>query len=73
MSVSERSSPPHSASRKLASPIQHVNEKNKPILILHSDNDTSVPLQQVVDFAEALERAKAKHPISIYKNKGHMV
>jgi dipeptidyl aminopeptidase/acylaminoacyl peptidase len=60
------------AARRLASPIQHVSDKNKPILILHSDNDGSVPLQQALDFATALEKAKARHRISVHKMKGHM-
>ena len=42
------------------------------MLILHSDNDGSVPVQQALDMAEALEKAKAPHRLSIYKKKGHM-
>src|SRR5262249_12482351 len=34
------------AARQLASPIQHVSGKMRPILILHSDDDPSVPIQQ---------------------------
>jgi acetyl esterase/lipase len=60
------------AARKLASPIQHVSAKTTPILILHSDNDGSVPVQQAQEMAEALERAKAKHRIVVYPKKGHM-
>jgi acetyl esterase/lipase len=60
------------AARRLASPIRHVSDKNKPILIIHSDDDGSVPLQQALDFAEALEKAKARHRISVHKKKGHM-
>src|SRR5262245_61694619 len=58
--------------RRLASPIRHVSAKTKPILILHSDNDGSVPVQQAVDMAEALAKAKAPHRLSIHKKKGHM-
>ncbi len=60
------------AARSLASPIQHVSEKTKPILIIHSDNDGSVPVQQALDMAQALEKAKAPHRLSVHKNKGHM-
>jgi acetyl esterase/lipase len=60
------------AARKLASPIQHVSAKTRPILILHSDNDGSVPVQQALDMAAALKKAKAPHRLSIHKNKGHM-
>lgn len=60
------------AARRQASPIQHVSDKAKPILILHSDDDGSVPLQQALDFAAALKIAKAPHRISVYKKQGHM-
>lgn len=60
------------AARRLASPIRHVTAKTTPILILHSDNDNSVPVQQAQEMAEALEKAKARHRLSLYKNKGHM-
>jgi dipeptidyl aminopeptidase/acylaminoacyl peptidase len=60
------------AARRLASPIRHVSDKTTPILILHSDNDGSVPVQQALEMAEALERAKARHRLSVYPKKGHM-
>jgi dipeptidyl aminopeptidase/acylaminoacyl peptidase len=58
--------------RRLASPIRHVSARTKPILILHSDNDGSVPVQQAIDMAAALEKAKAPHRLSLHKKKGHM-
>lgn len=60
------------AARRLASPIRHVSEKTKPILIFHSDDDKSVPIRQAVDMAEALEKAKARFKFLHYKDKGHM-
>lgn len=60
------------AARKLASPIQHVSAQSKPILILHSDNDGSAPVQQAIEMAEALEKAKVPHRLSIHNKKGHM-
>ena len=60
------------AARRLASPIRHVTAKTKPMLILHSDNDGSVPVQQAMEMAEALEKAKAVHRLSIHRKKGHM-
>lgn len=60
------------AARRLASPIRHVTAKTTPMLILHSDNDGSVPVQQARDMAAVLEKAGARHHLSIYKNKGHM-
>jgi acetyl esterase/lipase len=58
--------------RRLASPIRHVAAKTTPILILHSDNDGSVPIQQARDMAAALEKAGARHRLVVYEKKGHM-
>ena len=60
------------AARRLASPIRHVSAKTTPMLILHSDDDFSVPVQQAIDMAEALEKAKARHRLVLFKKKGHM-
>ncbi len=60
------------AARKLASPIRHLSERARPILVIHSDDDRSVPVKQAVDFAEALEKAKARHKFLHYTDKGHM-
>ena len=58
--------------RRLASPIRHIKAETKPMLILHSDDDGSVPVQQAMDMAKALEKAKAPHRLSLYEKKGHM-
>ncbi len=58
--------------RRLASPIRHITAKSKPILILHSDNDGSVPIKQAQNMAEALAKAKAPHRFVQYEKKGHM-
>jgi acetyl esterase/lipase len=60
------------AARREASPIEHVAAKNKPLLIIHSDDDRSVPVQQAIDMAAKLEAAKAKVEFRHYKDKGHM-
>ena len=60
------------AARRLASPIRHVTARTTPMLLLHSDNDGSVPVQQARDMAEVLEKNKSRHRLSIYKQKGHM-
>ncbi len=60
------------AARREASPIVHVKAGGKPILIIHSDDDRSVPVQQAVDMAEALRKAGAPHKFLHYKDKGHM-
>lgn len=58
--------------RRYASPIRHITAKSKPILILHSDDDGSVPIQQAKDMAEALEKAKAPYKYVGFEKKGHM-
>lgn len=60
------------AARRLASPIRHITAKTTPMLILHSDNDSSAPVHQAIEMAQALEKAKAPHRLSIHKKKGHM-
>jgi alpha-L-fucosidase 2 len=60
------------AARKLASPIQHVSEKSAPILIVHADNDRSVPVKQANDMVDALKKAKARHRYAHSTDRGHM-
>jgi acetyl esterase/lipase len=60
------------AAAREASPIEHVAAKNKPLLIIHSDDDRSVPVQQAIDMAAKLEVANAKVEFRHYKDKGHM-
>lgn len=60
------------AARKLASPINHVSPKTKPLLVIHSDDDRSVPVRQAVAMAKALEDAKVPTRFIHYTNKGHM-
>ena len=60
------------AAQRQASPILHISDKTKPILILHSDNDGSVPIEQARAMAAALEQAKAPHRLRVFENQGHM-
>lgn len=60
------------AARKLASPLQHVSRSMKPILVIHSDDDKSVPIEQAVTMVKALEAAGVKHRFVHYKDRGHM-
>jgi acetyl esterase/lipase len=60
------------AARKEASPILYVKATSKPLLIIHSDDDKSVPIKQAVDMAEALKAAGARHKFLHYADKGHM-
>jgi acetyl esterase/lipase len=58
--------------RRLASPLAHVTASTKPILIIHSDDDRSVPVQQAVDMTQALQKAGVRNRFVHYTDKGHM-
>jgi len=58
--------------RRLASPLAHVTASTKPILIIHSDDDRSVPVQQAVDMTLALQKAGVRNRFVHYTDKGHM-
>ena len=60
------------AARRLASPLAHVTASTKPILIIHSDDDRSVPVQQAMDMTKALQKAGVRHRFVHYTDKGHM-
>jgi acetyl esterase/lipase len=58
--------------RRVASPLSHVAAANKPLLIIHSDDDKSVPMQQALDMTERLKAAGARHRLVHYADRGHM-
>jgi acetyl esterase/lipase len=58
--------------RALASPTRHVTKTSKPLLILHSDNDKSVPIANALTMIEVLEKAGARHTFHRYPEMGHM-
>ena len=58
--------------RTLASPVNHVTADSKPLLILHSDNDQSVPIDNALLMVEALKKAGALHDFHRYPDMGHM-
>jgi alpha-L-fucosidase 2 len=60
------------AARKLASPVNHVSGKTRPLLILHSDNDRSVPIANALLMIDALKKSKAIHTFHRYPRAGHM-
>jgi acetyl esterase/lipase len=62
----------HSA-RQYASPINHVSSSSKPMLLFHSDDDGSVPIQQAIDMAAALDANGSRYEFIRYKDKGHLV
>ncbi|MDA1055612.1 MAG: alpha/beta hydrolase [Planctomycetota bacterium] len=58
--------------RKLASPVNHVKKDEKPLLILHSDNDRSVPIENALGMVEALKKVGAPYTFHRYPEMGHM-
>ena len=60
------------AAREQASPNRHVTKDSKPLLILHSDNDNSVPVANALLMVEALQKAGARHTFHRYPDLGHM-
>ena len=55
-----------------ASPMAHVSASTRPILVIHSDDDKSVPVQQAVDFVAKLKAAGVLHRFVHYTDRGHM-
>ena len=60
------------AARKLASPVNHVRKDMKPLCVIHSDNDRSVPIKNALGMVEALKKAEAPHTFHRYPTAGHM-
>ncbi len=58
--------------RRLASPIYHIGPGTKPILVVHSDDDRSVPIVQAMEMAGALKAANVFHRFVHYEDRGHM-
>jgi acetyl esterase/lipase len=58
--------------RRLASPITHVSASTKPLLVVHSDDDRSVPVQQANDMAAKLKASGVYHRFVHYTDRGHM-
>jgi acetyl esterase/lipase len=58
--------------RQIASPLRHIGPNTRPILLLHSDDDRSVQIDQAVEMAKALDGTKVLHKFVHYKDRGHM-
>jgi len=63
---------PWDEARQYASPIEHVSAPMPPLLILHSDDDGSVPIAQATAMVETLENAGAAHRFCHYTDWGHI-
>lgn len=60
------------ASRRQASPMFQVGPSSTPLLVIHSDDDQSVPIKQALDMVQTLAGAKVRHKFVHYKDRGHM-
>ena len=58
--------------RRLASPIAHVSAATKPVIVIHSDDDKSVPIQQAVDMVDRLKASGVHHRFVHFTDRGHM-
>jgi acetyl esterase/lipase len=58
--------------RRHASPLTHVSPTMKPLLIIHSDDDKSVPVQQANEMAAKVKAAGVYTRYVHYTDKGHM-
>lgn len=58
--------------RRLASPITHVSAATKPMIVIHSDDDKSVPIQQAVDMVDKLKASGVHHRFVHFTDRGHM-
>lgn len=59
-------------SRSHASPLNHVTASTRPTLIIHSDDDKSVPVQQAADMVAKLQGAGVQHRYVHFTDRGHM-
>ena len=63
---------PFPTAREYASPIHHVGPDNRPQLLLHSDDDPSIPIEQVLRMDVALREARAPYKFVRYRDQGHI-
>ena len=63
---------PWDEARRLASPIEHVSASSKPMLLFHSDDDPSVPVDQANRMTGALTDNKVRHHYLHYTDRGHI-
>ncbi len=60
---------PHPHDR--VSPISFASKVRTPVLIVHGEDDTNVPLAQAIYFHRALSQYGAEHELVVYPREGH--
>ncbi len=63
---------PWDAARKHASPLHHATRSSRPMLIVHAENDPSVPVIQADAFVRKLREVGAPHVYCRYETGGHL-
>ncbi|WP_166831918.1 prolyl oligopeptidase family serine peptidase [Thalassoroseus pseudoceratinae] len=63
---------PSMEAREYASPIKHVNQDMRPLIIFHADNDKSVPIENALSMVEELKAKNAPFVFHHYAAEGHM-
>lgn len=58
---------------KARSPLTHVRAVRRPVLLFHGRQDDAVPVQQSIDFAEAVRRQGGVAELVLYDTEGHGV
>jgi len=56
---------------KKASPVQHVDANDPPILIVHGDQDIQVPVNQSLELMAAYKKASARYLLEIIPGADH--
>jgi dipeptidyl aminopeptidase/acylaminoacyl peptidase len=58
---------------KARSPLTHVSRVRAPVQLFHGRQDEAVPVQQSIDFAEAVRRQGGVAELVVYETEGHGV
>ena len=53
------------------SPVSFASKVRTPVLIVHGEDDTNVPLSQAIFFHRALSQFGAEHELVVYPREGH--
>ncbi|GAA2409362.1 hypothetical protein GCM10010404_79140 [Nonomuraea africana] len=54
-------------------PISYASKISTPVLILHGEDDTNVPVGQATYFHRALRRFGVEHEFVVYPREGHSI
>jgi acetyl esterase/lipase len=58
--------------RRLASPVHHLGPNTKPMLLIHSNDDQAVPVEQALNMVGELHAAGVEHRFVRWEDTGHM-